>query len=103
LETRAGEKEQGLEYLEKAARLETTGIRYRYVYGVALHDTGQPEAALAHLKSLLRQAPANPDLLLALATYSKAAGNTEDARRYASKLAELMPEDPGVRQFYESL
>ncbi len=103
LETRAGEKDRALEYLRKAAELERGGIRYRYVYGVALHDSGQPEAALAQLKSLLREAPANPDLLLALATYSRAAGHLEDAKRYAGRLLELMPDDPGVRQFYETL
>ncbi len=74
LETRAGQSNEALEYLGRAAELETTGIRYRYVYGVALHDGGQPEAALAQLRSLLREAPANPDLLLALATYSKNRG-----------------------------
>ncbi len=103
LETRAGQADTALEYLGRAAELETTGVRFRYVYGVALHDGGQPEAALTQLRSLLREAPANPDLLLALATYSKTAGRDEDARRYAGKLVELMPDDPGVRQFYESL
>jgi tetratricopeptide (TPR) repeat protein len=103
LETRAGNREQALAYLEKSAQLETTGIRHRYVYAVALHDAGREDAALALLKSLLRDAPDNPDLLLALATYSKTAGRDGEARRYGERLIELMPEDPGVRQFYETL
>jgi tetratricopeptide (TPR) repeat protein len=103
LEVRTGHNDKALEYLARAAELETLGIRHRYVYGIALHDNGREADAIATLKSLLREAPENPDLLLALATYSRAAGNIEDAKRYAAKLLELMPNDPGVRQFYETL
>lgn len=103
LEIRSGNRDEAMTYLARAADMETTGIRHRYVYAVALHDGGQAGEAIALLQSLLREAPANPDLLLALATYSRTAGNTEDARRYGRELLDLMPDDPGVRQFYESL
>jgi predicted CXXCH cytochrome family protein len=103
LEIRVGNNEKGMEYLRKAAELETQGVRHRYVYGVALHDSGEEAEAIAVLQSLLREAPANPDLLLALATYSRGAGNIEEARRYGRQLIELMPDDPSVRQFYKSL
>ncbi len=103
LETRSGNKAESLVYLERAAGLETQGIRHRYVYGVALQDAGRTEAALDVLRDLVREAPDNPDLLLALATYSKTAGRDEDARRYGARLVELMPDDPGVREFYKTL
>ena len=103
LETRAGNRIRALEYLQKSASLETTGVRHRYVYAVALQDAGRTEDALSVLRNLLREAPRNPDVLLALATYAKAAGQDEEARRYGERLLELMPEDPGVRQFYETL
>ena len=103
LETRAGNREQALSYLEKAAALEQAGIRHRYVYAIALHDYGRVEDALAQLKALLRDAPENPDILLALVTYSRGAGKIEDARRYAARLQALNPNDPRVRQLYNSL
>ena len=103
LEIRSGNRDAAMAHLARAAEMETMGVRHRYVYAVALHDGGQTGESIALLQSLLREAPANPDLLLALATYSKTAGNTEDAKRYGRELLDLMPDDPGVRQFYESL
>jgi predicted CXXCH cytochrome family protein len=103
LEVRAGNRARALEYLEKAAAMEQAGIRFRYVYGIALHDSGDTRKALDSLKPLLREAPDNPDLLVALATYSKELGLRQDAVRYAARLRELMPGDAGVQQFYDSL
>ncbi len=103
LETRLGDKDAALAALAKAAKLEATGIRYRYVYGIALQDAGRTQAALDALRPLLREAPDNPDLLLALATYSKAAGYDDEARRHGARLQALLPEDEGVRQFVQSL
>ena len=103
LETRAGNREVALRHLERAAALETRGIRYRYVYAIALYDTGDAPAALEVLRSLLSTAPGNPDVLLALVNYSRNAGRIEDARRYANELRKLFPDDPAIRHLYESL
>ncbi|MEP5765452.1 MAG: HEAT repeat domain-containing protein [Halieaceae bacterium] len=103
LETRAGNREQALEYLLQAADLETSGVRHRYVYAIALHDAGQPEAAIKVLQALLRDTPENPDILVALVTYCESVGRREDARHYVAKLKALLPEDPGIQQLYESL
>ena len=113
LETRAGKQELALRHLERAAALETEGIRYRYVYAIALHDTGDAPAALQVLKFLLVKAPGNPDVLLvkapgnpdvllALVNYSRGSGRLEDARRYANELRLLFPEDPAIRRLYEN-
>ena len=103
LEVRSGNRAKALEYLEKAASLERSGVRLRYVYAIALHDSGETSKALDVLKPLLRETPESPDLLLALATYSKEQGRREEARRYAARLREIMPGDPGIQQFYDSL
>lgn len=103
LETRAGNREQALEYLRRAASLEQSGVRHRYVYAIALHDAGQTDTAIVQLQALLRGAPENPDILLALATYCKSAGRPVEARRYAGQLRALLPDDPGAQQLYESL
>ena len=103
LETRAGNREVALRHLERAAALETEGIRYRYVYAIALYDTGDARAALKVLRSLLDAAPGNPDVLLALVNYSRNADRIEDARRYANELRKLFPDDPAIRHLYDSL
>ncbi|MEE4661297.1 MAG: tetratricopeptide repeat protein [Halieaceae bacterium] len=103
LETRQGDKKAALQHLARAAELEETGIRYRYVYGIARQDAGDTQGALDTLRPLLREAPENPDLLLALATYAKAAGLVDEARRHGRRLQALLPDDPGVRKFAESL
>jgi Tfp pilus assembly protein PilF len=103
LEVRSGNREQALRYLEKAADLERSGVRMRYVYAIALHDNGETAKALDVLKPLLRETPENPDLLLALATYAKQQGRREEARRYAARLREIMPGSPSIQQLYDSL
>ena len=103
LETRADNQALGLRHLERAAALEAQGIRYRYVYAIALHDSGDTPAALQVLTSLLGAAPKHPDVLLALVNYSRDAGRLEDARRYADELRKLFPDDPAIRRLYDSL
>jgi tetratricopeptide (TPR) repeat protein len=103
LEIRTGNRELALGYLEKAAALESTGIRHRYVYAIALEDAGQVEEAIAALQAILRGAPENPDVLLALVTYCHEAGRREDARRYATTLRRLLPDNPEIQQLYDSL
>ena len=103
LETRAGQPAAALEYLARAAALESAGVRYRYVYAIALHDRGRVNQALTQLKAILRSAPQNPDVLMALASYSRQAGRLEDARRYAARLREFAPQDPAIRRLYDSL
>ena len=78
-------------------------MRYRYVHAIALHDGGEVSAAIEALKALLRAAPANGDVLIALVNYSRDIGRLEDARHYARKLRDLFPHDPAIRRLYESL
>lgn len=103
LESRNGQREKALEYLAQAAQLEETGIRHRYVYAIALHDYGRQNASIDQLKVLLRNAPHNLDVLMALVTYNQQLGQIEEARRYAARLRELSPDDPNIRRLYDSL
>ena len=103
LETRSGTPEKALEYLGRAAELETVGSRHRFVYAIALHDLGQPQKAIAQLQSLLRQLPRSEDVLLALANYSAELGQRDKARAYAKKLTEISPRNPGYQQLYQDL
>jgi predicted CXXCH cytochrome family protein len=103
LETRAGNTAVALENLGKAAGLEQSGTRNRYVYAIALHDSGETDKAISTLKTLLRTAPENREFLHALVTYCEDAGRLADARRYAGKLKELAPDDPAIQRLYDRL
>jgi len=103
LETRAGNRELALEYLARAAELEQAGTRHRYVYAIALHDSGQVAEAIDQLKVTLRAAPQNREVLLALVSYCRDSGRLAEARRYAAKLLALSPNDPNTQRLYDSL
>tara|TARA_R110002072_G_scaffold87977_3_gene198157 strand:+ start:13808 stop:15916 length:2109 start_codon:yes stop_codon:yes gene_type:complete len=103
LETRSGKPGAALAYLKQAAALETQGTRHRFVYGIALHDLGQPEQAIQQLQALLRSAPQSEEVLLALANYSAELGQRENALQYARSLTQIAPGNRGYQQLYQSL
>ncbi len=103
LETRSGQRETALKYLKQAADVETEGTRHRFVYGIALHDLGQPAEAIVQLQSVLRSAPQSEDILLALANYSAELGQRENARNYAKTLTQIAPGNRAYQQLYQSL
>ncbi len=103
LETRSGQRELALKYLKQAAELETEGTRHRFVYSIALHDLGQPDAAITQLQALLRSVPHSEEVLLALANYSAELGQREKALNYAKTLTEIAPGNRGYQQLYQQL
>ena len=103
LETRVGAKELALDYLERAARLESGSTRHRFVYAIALHDLGEPAQAITELQSLLRAAPGNEDVLLALANYNAELGRRDQALTYARSLLQVAPDNQGYQQLYRQL
>ncbi len=103
LETRAGNSEAALDYLGKAAALEQTGTRHRFVYAIALHDLGEPQQAVEQLQGLVKAYPENQDVLLALANYSAELGRQEQALMHAQTLLRLAPGNQGYQQLYLQL
>ena len=103
LETRAGHPGQALAHLRRAAQLEGGATRYRYVYAIALHDSGATADAIRQLQEVYDEAPENPEILLALADYCREDGRLAEARRYAGELYRLQPANPAVRQLYRDL
>ena len=91
LEVRAGRREQALAHLREAARRERSGVQFRYVYAIALHDSGEVSAAIKQLQEIHRDVPENPEILLALVNYCKEAGRQPEARRYSEILGQLTP------------
>jgi len=103
LETRTGNNDVALDYLARAAALEQIGTRHRFVYAIAQHDLGEPEGAIETLKALLRTAPQDTDVLLALANYSAEVGQMDSARGYAKKLTALAPNNPNFKALLQQL
>lgn len=103
LETRSANPDKALDYLRRAAELETAGTRHRFVYAIALHDLGKPREAITGLKGLLRAVPGQEDALLALANYHAELGEEQEAARYAEQLTRNAPDNSAYRQLYERL
>jgi predicted CXXCH cytochrome family protein len=103
LEARAGSQQAALNWLSKAAALESAGSRHRFVYAVAQHDFGDVPGAITTLRQLHSTFPADEQVLLALVNYSAETGDRGSAQRYAQKLLQLAPDNPGYRRLAASL
>jgi Flp pilus assembly protein TadD len=89
--------------LAQAAQLRPDVPRYAYVYGVALHETGQVQQALQVLTEVHQRHPADRDILVALVEYHRQAGDRQAAIAWARKLVEVSPGDVQARRLLESL
>src|SRR5262249_22073165 len=83
--------------LQKAAQQQPDSPHDACVYGVALHDSGEPARAIEVLASAQRRDPESRDVLVALVEYTMEARDREAALGWARKLA-AVSDDPGVRQ-----
>jgi len=72
--------------LEAAARLVPENSRYIYVYAVALNSTGKPGDAIEQLQIAHDRFPGNVEILQALISFNRDAGNEFAAERYMKKL-----------------
>ena len=100
---RKGDKTAALRELSAAAKLAPDSARYGYVYAIALHSTGKRAEALAALRALDQRHPYDLEILPALLSINLEARNAEAALAYARKLAEIRPDDPGLKQLLVKL
>lgn len=103
LEIRAGNPDTALDWLGKAAALESNGSRHRFVYAVAQHDVGDRAGALITLRRLHGELPGDEQTLLALVNYSAEGGDLEGAGNYARKLLQLAPDNPSYQRLMARL
>jgi predicted CXXCH cytochrome family protein len=101
--TRLKRADEAIAELRLAAELEPDRARYAYVYAVALHSAGHGEEAIAALKDGLVRHPEDRDILLALITFNRDAGELPTALEYAERLARLAPNDRDVANLVRSL
>lgn len=81
--------DEALEHLAKSVELRPDELRYAFVYGIALHDTGDIGTALTVLEQAHAGSPADRGVLQALVSYNMELGNRETAFQWARKLEDL--------------
>jgi tetratricopeptide (TPR) repeat protein len=89
--------------LRSAADMDRLNPRYSYIYGVALHSAGRQQEAIAYLKDSLVGQPENRDMIMAIISFSREAGDVDTARQYVEKAITLTPDDPGLRALLKEL
>lgn len=95
--------EPALQALNEAHRLAPNNTRYAYVYAVALQSTGDLSQAISVLEQTLIMIPADVDILFALVTFNRDAGNREQALLYLKKLQALLPGNSAIEQLIQEL
>jgi tetratricopeptide (TPR) repeat protein len=100
---RKGDKAAALKELAAAAKLAPDRARYSYVYAVGLHSAGRRDEALAALRAADARYPYNLDILGALVSMNREAGDAKATLPYARKLAEVLPGDLNVRRLVDEL
>ncbi len=100
---RQGDKTGGLQQLAEAAKLAPDDARYAYVYAVGLHSTDKRSEALAVLRAADAGHPYDLEILNALISMNREAGDATAALDYARKLAEVLPDDPEVQRLLAAL
>ena len=100
---RRGDKSAALRELALAAQLAPDNARHAYVYAVGLNSAGKRAEALVVLRAADKRHPYDLEILSALISMNREAGNTRDALGYARKIAEVLPDDPGVKRMLAEL
>ena len=96
-------KPEGLASLADAARLDPDNARYAFVYGIALHDSGKPADAARVLEAGLARHPYDREILLALVSYERDAGQFAKAAKRAELLVQLEPGNPDFARLAKEL
>ncbi len=79
--------------MAKSVELRPDESRYAFVYGIALHDTGDIGAALTVLEQAHAGSPADRNVLQALVSDNMELGDREIALQWARKLEDLSAPD----------
>jgi predicted CXXCH cytochrome family protein len=100
---RKGDKAAALGELALAAKLAPDNARYSFVYAVGLHSAGRRGEALAALRAADARHPYDLEILGALVSMNREAGDAKAALPYARKVAEVLPDDPNVKRLLNEL
>ena len=95
--------DEALVEFRRAAELDRNNAQYAYIYGVALHSAGRQQEAIAYLKDSLAAHPENRDIIMAIVSFSREAGDASAALQYAQQAARIAPDDPAIRGLVDEL
>jgi len=95
--------DEALVELRRAADLDRNNARYAHIYGVALHSVGRQQDAVAYLKDSLTGHPENRDIIMAIVSFSREAGDVATALQYAEQATRIAPDDPTVKGIVDEL
>ena len=100
---RQGLGPQAIESFRRACELAPDNTRFGYVYAVSLHSAGRPADAMEELERTHAVSPVDRDVLAALVTFHREAGNLDAAIGFAEELVAAAPDDPGGVRLLEEL
>jgi predicted CXXCH cytochrome family protein len=100
---RKGDKGAAITELAVAAKLAPANARYGFVYAVGLHAAGKRSEALTVLRAAETRHPYDLEILGTLVAMIRETGKPRDALPYARKIAEILPDDPGVKRLVSEL
>jgi Flp pilus assembly protein TadD len=94
---------EALAELGRAAELAPADPGFAYAYAVALRSAGRVDQALSALRAAQRRSPAARQLLLPLVTINRERGALREAKQWARRLLEAVPDDPAAQQLASEL
>jgi len=100
---RAGRHEDALAEFKKAANLARESAHFGYVYAVSVASAGDRALAMEILRDLLRRHVYDRESLYAAASFARDLGHQEEAVGYATRLAQLEPNDPDIQRFLSQI
>ena len=100
---RKGNQEGALKELIDAAKLAPDNARYAYVEAIALNTAGKRTDALSLLRTANLKHPADIDILNALISINREAGDRASALVYVKKLAAWFPDNPELKKLLSDL
>ncbi|MBE9564025.1 MAG: tetratricopeptide repeat protein [Proteobacteria bacterium] len=81
--------DEAIRYLQQAAGFDSSNAHYAYVYGVALNSTGKKSLAIEVMQDAYDRFPKDKDILNAIISFHRDAGNKFAAQTYMKKLKNL--------------
>jgi tetratricopeptide (TPR) repeat protein len=90
--------DEALVQLRGATEANPLSARFAYVYGVALQSTGQIRPAIAFLEQSFSVHPYDLEILTALVTFNRDAGDLDEAIQYAEIWVDIAPDDARAAQ-----
>jgi Flp pilus assembly protein TadD len=101
--TRKGDNGAAQKEFAEAAKLDPANARYAYVQAISLHSAGKRVEALAVLRNASNRHPDDLDVLSALISINREAGDRQAALRYAKQAAKLLPNDQSLSKLVAEL